>query len=159
MSKEPALYELCARSGVPHDRCGKAGRRFVRRRSADLEALAALGTANGAEGLEIVGPEFVHRREPRVRAAAALWSPGSGRLEPERLVQVLQHRAESAGSILLRDARVAGSTQRADGTFEVRLERETIEARTVVNAAGLYADEVSALLGGETFRIYPVRGE
>jgi L-2-hydroxyglutarate oxidase LhgO len=153
------LYELCAHGGVPHDRCGKLVVASSDEEVADLEALAALGTANGAEGLEIVGPEFVHRREPRVRAAAALWSPGSGRLEPERLVQVLQQRAESAGAILLRDARVAGSTHRADGTFEVRLERETIEARTVVNAAGLYADEVSALLGGETFRIYPVRGE
>jgi L-2-hydroxyglutarate oxidase LhgO len=153
------MYAFCGEHGVPHERCGKI---VVGRTDEDveqLEALVALGTANGAEGLEIVGPDFIGRREPHVRAKAALWSPGSGRVEAETLVRVLQKLAEADGAIFLRDARAAGGTRTPNGTFDVRFERETISARVVVNAAGLYADDVSASLGGERFRIFPVRGE
>ena len=44
------------------------------------------------------------------------------------------------------------------GQEEVR-SQEVIEARCVINAAGLYADDVAALIGNHSWKIYPVRGE
>ena len=73
-------------------------------------------------------------------------------------MRALLRLAESHGAIVLRGAHALGGTA-GDHGFDVRLEHETIAARTVVNAAGLHADEVSRALGGESFTIYPVRGE
>jgi len=153
------LYRFCAEHGIAADRCGKLVVAVEDHEIATIEAIARLGTANGAGGLEVVGPAFIQHHEPHVRALAALWSPNTGRVEAEGLVRTLQRLGEAAGAMLLRRARVVAAERRADGIFAVRTERETIEARVVVNAAGLYADEVSAALGGEAFRIYACRGE
>ena len=152
------LYAFCAAQRVPHERCGKLVVASSEEEVPQIEKLAALGQANGAEGLEIVGPQFIRAREPHVAGRAALWSPGTGRVEPEALVKALLQLAESHDAFFLRGTSLLGG-EWSGGHFSLRTEHETITARVVVNAAGLHADEVSAMLGGETFTIYPCRGE
>ena len=74
------------------------------------------------------------------------------------VVKTLQRTGQANGVIFLPATAVVGADVLPDGVA-LRTERETIVARQVVNAAGLDADEVSAMLGGEAFRIYPCRGE
>ena len=152
------LYRFCPNHGVPVDRCGKL---IVAEGAADLPALEALrarGIENGVEGLEIVDGAFIREREPHVRGLAALWSPNTGRVDASALVRALLREAERHGAIFLAGSRaVRGET--TIGAVTVQLERDTLRARTIVNAAGLYADDVSAAFEGEIFRIYPCRGE
>jgi L-2-hydroxyglutarate oxidase LhgO len=152
------LYSFCSAHGVPHARCGKLVVATTEDEVPELEALGKQGLENGAEGLEIVGPQFIRAREPHVAGVAALWSPPSGRVEAEGLVRTLLQLSERHDAIFLRGTALTGGEPTAHG-FLVRTEFETIEARAVVNAAGLYADEVSGLLGGERFTIHPCRGE
>ena len=152
------LYAFCEAQGVPHDRCGKFIVAAEPHEVGILEGLQKKGKANGVRALEMVDLKFLRTREPHVAACAALWSPATGRVEAEALVRALARKAEGDGAILLRGARFLDGTPQSHG-FDLRFERETISARAVVNAAGLYGDEVSRALGGESFTIHPCRGE
>jgi L-2-hydroxyglutarate oxidase LhgO len=161
------LYEFCAAHHIPHARTGKlvvatpsagAAGAADETQVRQLLALQALGTANGVEGLQMVDRAFIAAREPHVEATAALYSPNSGIVDAEELVKTLLRLAEANGVVFLPGTTLVGATPSAQGMV-LDTGRETILARQVVNAAGLYADEVSRVLGGEAFTIYPVRGE
>jgi L-2-hydroxyglutarate oxidase LhgO len=153
-----AMYAFCAEHGVPHVKSGKLVVAHDESEVHQLEALQRRGTDNGVTGLTIVDRAFIVSKEPAVNTRFALWSPDSGIVNAEEYVKALLRTGEAAGVIFLPGTKLLGADRHADG-IAVRTERETILARTVVNAAGLYADEVSRLLGGETFTIYPCRGE
>jgi L-2-hydroxyglutarate oxidase LhgO len=152
------LYRYCADRNVPHSRCGKF---IVSVKPEDEKELAALferGRANHVDGLEIVDEAFVRSREPHVHARIAVWSPNSGIVEAESLVRALAADCDGLGVARLNHTAALSGMTDAAGVV-VNTGREQIGARVVVNAAGLYADEVSAALGGESFRIFPARGE
>jgi len=153
------LFDFCAREGVPHERCGKLILPDGDGDMTPLERLVQNGTANGVQGLTIVDAGFVRSREPRIRPAAALWSPNTGRLDASALVAALKRRADAQGAMVVTHAALVAGERTADGRFSLRTSEEDISADVVVNAAGLFSDEVSARLGGESFRIYPCRGE
>jgi L-2-hydroxyglutarate oxidase LhgO len=152
------LYAFCAEHGVPHDRCGKLVVASHDEEVPLIEALAARAGANGVEGLQVVDRGFIRAREPHVTGIAALWSPGTGRVDPEALVHALLRVAQGHDAMMLPGTRVINGGPNAHG-FEVRTEHEVISTRVIVNAAGLYTDDVSAALGGESYTIHPCRGE
>ena len=163
------LYEFCAAHHVPYRNCGKLVVAHDAKQQAELERLAENGRANGVVGLRLVDRAAVRAREPHIEAAIALEVPSTGIISAEDLIKTLARLATDRGASLLTRARVVRLDPRADSVAVTLVEgengegaqstEETIEARCVINCAGLYADEIAAMLGNRAHRIYPVRGE
>jgi L-2-hydroxyglutarate oxidase LhgO len=151
------LYDYCERQGIPHVRCGKL---VVSVSEADDSALAAVqanATAAGATVRE-VDLTFVKAREPHIACRRALWSPDTGWIDADAYVRALARDVQDADGVILSGTRLAACRRGPNG-FLLDTERERIAADAIVNAAGLYADDVSSCCAGEPFTIYPCRGE
>ena len=157
MAGRERLYEFCQSHAIPHQRCGKLIVASHHDEIGQLEALLALGLANGVS-LRMVDADFARRREPHVKAVAAIFSPDTGILETEALIGTFWRLCRERDVAMVVGTAVVGA-DRASGGIELMTPHERIRAGTVVNAAGLYADDVSALLGGRRFHIRPCRGE
>ena len=159
-------YEFCAAHNVPHRRTGKLIVAADAHEAEELEDLRRRGEANGVAGMRILGQEAMRASEPHVAGVAALEISSTGILSPEDLVKAYARVAVEQGANIVTHARVEALEPQRDAVRvslrigdEESAARETIEAQCVVNAAGLYADEVAAMLGNHSWRIYPVRGE
>lgn len=152
------LYAFCATHGVPHRRCGKLVVAADDHDAQQLGALKQKAHDNGVTSVVEVDPSFVREKEPHVHAVAALWSPDTGIVEAEALVKTLERLCREHDVAIVVGSPLIGAEARARG-MELATPHERFVAGTVVNAAGLYADHVSAQLGASRFTIYPCRGE
>jgi glycerol-3-phosphate dehydrogenase len=159
-------YEFCAKHSVPFRHCGKLVVAVDAREEAELIALKKRGEENGVEGLRLINATEIRKQEPHIRGTAALVVPSTGIVSAEELVHAYGRVASNQGANLVTRAEVvslapSGKNIRVGLRIgdEEGAQNETIEARCVINAAGLFADEVAAMLGNHSWRIYPVRGE
>lgn len=151
------LYAFVADHAVPHVRSGKLIIASEPADDAALERLAGSAAANGVP-VEVVDSRWIRAREPHVNAHAALWSPSTGWIDADAYVRALERELRRLEVPVLVGTALVGCESQGD-RLTVVTSSERIDIDVIVNAAGLYADDVSAMCGGEVFRIYPCRGE
>jgi L-2-hydroxyglutarate oxidase LhgO len=146
------LYERAARRGIPHKKLGKLVIASDDAEVPKLEALTKVAQDNGAPGLVLLERAEVAKREPHVRASAALWSPETGIVDAHELVADYRAEAVSHGAELILRTRVIAIERKGERYCVVTeqvgsAERADVLATNVINAAGLHASDVAALAG------------
>jgi L-2-hydroxyglutarate oxidase LhgO len=144
------LYEYCAARDVPHRRVGKL---VVASRDDEipaLERLKAQGEANGVTDLEWLEASRIVELEPAVRAVRGFFSPSSGIIDSHALLAALALDARGAGAqLVVSTPIIAGAITSAGIELDVGgSESVSIVCKSVVNAAGLFAQRVAQRIRG-----------
>ncbi len=153
-----ALYAYCTERGIDHHNCGKL---IVANGDEEEQVLLHLlerAHANDVEGVRLVSGTEAHKMEPEVRCTAALHCPTSGIVDQHPYMLALQGDMENSGGTLVCDCPVESLGRLPDGflvrtgsgaaTAEKTAGNTEIEARFVVNAAGLGAVELLGRIEG-----------
>ncbi|ASA78094.1 NAD(P)/FAD-dependent oxidoreductase [Thermococcus sp. 5-4] len=120
-----------------------------------------LAQKNGVPGVRLVDREELLRLEPNVNpnAAGALWAPTAGVMSSPMAAVALTENAVDNGVRFHPETEVRGIKVENGEVKGVETNQGFIEADIVINAAGLYADRISAMAGIDYFTIRPRKGE
>jgi glycerol-3-phosphate dehydrogenase len=147
----------------PFERCGIIVAAFHEDEMKAIEHLYMQGAENEVIGIELCSRERILELEPKLNydTVGGLYAPGGGIIEPYRFVFALVESAVKNGVDLHTNYRtVRAERDETAKRWTIHAEDgRSISASYVVNAAGLFADEVSAIFGGEEFSIKPRKGE
>ena len=126
-----------------------------------VEHLYRQGVENGVIGIELCSRERILELEPKLShdAAGGLYAPGGGIVEPYRFVFALAESALKNGVHFFTNYQVIGGRHEADHWLIRAADGRSVKARYAVNAAGLYADDVSRAFNAEDFTIHARKGE
>ncbi len=145
------LLQFCEARAVPHHLCGKL---VVATDAGQHAALQALQQRAGANGVPVQAwsAEQAQALEPALHCTAALWSPNTGIVDSHALMLALQADFEAAGGTVALHTQVLGGRWRRGQWARLQLrsgsECMELDARWVVNAAGLQACALAARFDG-----------
>ncbi len=154
-----SLIRFCQESGIKYERCGKVIVATDESELGRLENLYQRGTANGVEGLEMMGPERLKEIEPHTSGVKALYAPGTGIVDFKAVANAYADRIREDGGEILTGREVVGIRKAGSDLF-LETTQGSVGSKYLINCAGLYADRVARMMGVHPeVRIIPFRGE
>lgn len=167
------MEELSRELDFPFKRNGSMVLAFEEEGRKGLRELLDRGVENGVQGLKILEPEEIHRLEPEItdHVAAALYAPSGGIVCPFTLTIALAENACENGvefrfntNVERIEKRMPESKQGDENndncvTYLLYTNKGVFESRTIINAAGVYADELHAMVSDKELCITARRGE
>jgi glycerol-3-phosphate dehydrogenase len=125
-----------------------------------LEDLKVQGETNGVPGLRVLNKEELKQLEPNISddAVAVLYAPSSGIVCPYEMTIALAENASENGVEFKLNTKVLNIDKKING-YIVDTNNGKLEAKMIINAAGVFADELNNMVSSEKLSIIPRKGE
>ena len=156
----PLLRKYCDATGIAYQINGALMIAWNQEQLDRLPEIEANAQRNGVDRIERQSADEVYAHEPNIGPGAlgGLLIREEGILCPFSPVLAFASEAKSNGVRFYLDAPVR-TIRREPGTYRIESGGQEISATWIVNAAGLFSDEIDRLLGQNRFRITPRKGE
>ena len=144
------LYDYCAGHGVPHSNIGKIVVAVTEDEIATLKSYVQKAEGNGVADLRWLSRAELRELEPEVECVAGFMSPSTGIVDSHALMLAYQGDAENSGATVVFRSPVESGTIGPDGiVLNVGGDDPmTISCRSVVNSAGLFAQNIAHSIEG-----------
>ncbi len=151
---------LCRRLNIPYRNNGSLTIIFRQEDMSELERLRLRGLENGVEGLKILNREQTLEIEPELNEAVqgSLYAPTAGIVDPFQLTIGPAEIAQQNG-VDFRLGTMVTSIEKLEKGFLVKTNRKNYEALTIINASGVFADDINNWLSQHKYTIKPRKGE
>ena len=155
------MDELSEKLDIPFERNGSLVVCIHEEEKDGLKELYDRGVANGVPGLKLLNREEALQMEPNLsdHVVAALYAPTGGIICPFRLNYAMAEQANLNGVDFYFNTAVEAFQRDAEGIWHIRPSNGEYRAHCVVNAAGVYADQLHNMVSKKKIHITPRRGD
>lgn len=154
------LVRFCEAEKIPFEITGKVVVATREEQKPLLENLLKRGLENGLEGTRRISLDELKEYEPHCTGVDAIHVPQTGIVDYFQVALAYGRKIMQAGGTILLNHKVLNISQKGNCNY-IETKNKTVEAKLVINCAGLYSDKVSQM--GEDpqkdVKIIPFRGE
>lgn len=154
------MPETCERLHVPFKNIGSVVVAFDEKQLETVNELYERGIKNGVPDMKVLNREELREMEPHINeiACGALYAKTAGIVCPYQLAIAAAENAVLNGTDIKLNFAV-DSIEYIDGVFTLKCGNKSVQAKYVINAAGIYSGQIASLIGDNSIEIIFLKGE
>ncbi len=161
VAANPRYDQLCEDLDIPFSRIGAILPAITDEQFAQLPAIKEKALKNRVYDIEYRSKEQLLEMEPELNpdVKGGLWIPRESIIDPFLFVVAMAENAVANGARFLLETEVTGIDVEDGKVVRAKTTAGDIEAKYIINAAGLHCDEVADMVGKADYTVVPRKGQ